>query len=249
MSNVLEVTEATWQQDVVDRSHETPVVVDFWAEWCGPCRSLGPVLERLADEAEGEWVLAKVDVDSNQRLAAQFGIQGIPAVRAWRDGKEVDEFVGALPEHQVRMWLEGLGPSPADIAVEQGSLAEQRGDLIAAEAAYSRGVKQDPGHTGARAGLERVGLALRVGDVDEAALRTTVAQDPAAIDAVVQLADLEAARGDFTAAFDHLIEAVRVTSGDERETVRKHLLRLLELVPTDDPIAMAARRALSLALF
>ncbi|MDQ3956290.1 MAG: tetratricopeptide repeat protein [Actinomycetota bacterium] len=249
MSNAIEVTEATWDKDVVERSHDVPVVVDFWAAWCGPCRSLGPVLERLADEADGDWVLAKVDVDSNQRLAAEFGIQGIPAVRAWRDGREVDEFVGALPEPQVRMWLDGLGPSPADIAVEQGSLAEARGDLPAAEAAYSRAVKQDPGHAGARAGLERVGLLIRVGDADEAALKARLARDPADVEAVVQLADLDAARGEFSRAFDLLVDAVRTTSGDERETVRKHLLKLLELVPTDDPAAMAARRALSLALF
>jgi putative thioredoxin len=249
MSKVIEVTEATWQEDVVDRSHEVPVVVDFWAEWCGPCRSLGPVLERLAQEADGDWVLAKVDVDSNQGLAAAFGIQGIPAVRAWRDGQEVDEFVGALPEPQVRMWLDGLGPSPADIALEQGSLAEDRGDLAAAEAAYSRAVKQDPGHAGARAALERVQLQVRVSEVDEQALEGRLARDPADVEAVLQLADLDAARGEFSHAFDRLVDAVRATSGDERETVRKHLLKLLELVPTDDPAAMAARRALALALF
>lgn len=249
MSNVLEVTEASWEQDVVERSHEVPVVVDFWAAWCGPCRSLGPVLERLAGEADGEWVLAKVDVDSNQRLAAEFGIQGIPAVRAWRDGREVDEFVGALPEPQVRMWLDGLGPSPADIAVEQASNAEARGDLPAAVIAYTRAVKQDPGYAGARAGLERVGLLLRTGDVDEPALEARLAHDPADVEAVLLLADVDAARGEFSRAFDRLVDAVRVTSGDERETVRLHLLKLLELVPTDDRAAMAARRALSLALF
>jgi putative thioredoxin len=249
VSNAIEVTEATWEQDVVARSHEVPVVVDFWAAWCGPCRSLGPVLERLAGETDGEWVLAKVDVDSNQRLAAQFGIQGIPAVRAWKDGREIDEFVGALPEPQVRRWLEGLGPSPADIAVEQGYLAEQRGDLEAAETAYARGVNQDPGHAGARAGLERVQLQQRVGDVNEGELEARVVSDPGDVGAVLGLADLHAARGEFPQAFDRLIEGVRATTDEDRETLRKHLIKLFELVPTDDPAAMAARRALSLALF
>ncbi len=249
MSPVLEVTEATWQHDVVERSHELPVVVDFWADWCAPCRTLGPVLERLAHEADGEWVLAKVDVDANPRLAAEFGIQGIPAVRAWRDGREVDEFVGALPEPQIRMWLDGLGPSPADIAVEQALLAEQRDDLEAARTAYVRGLTQDPGHQGARAGLERVELLLRVAGADEESLRLRVQGDAADVEAVTLLADLYAARGDFETAFERLLEAVRLTAGEDREAVRKHLLRLLALISPGDPRALAARRSLSLALF
>ena len=111
----MDVTEATFDRDVIDRSRERPVIVDFWEEWCGPCRSLGPVLEQEVEAAAGAVELAKVDVDANPALAAEFGVRGIPAVKAFRNGHVVDEFVGALPPERVRAWVEGLGaPSAAD---------------------------------------------------------------------------------------------------------------------------------------
>ena len=114
MSHVIDVDTAGFNEHVIQRSHEVPVVVDFWAEWCGPCKTLGPTLERLTDEAGGVFELAKVDVDQNQELAGQMGVQGIPTVVAFKDGLPVSQFTGALPEAQVKEWLTEFMPNPMD---------------------------------------------------------------------------------------------------------------------------------------
>ena len=249
MSIAIDVTEQTFQRDVLDRSHEMPVVVDFWAAWCGPCRSLGPVLEKLADEAQGSWVLAKVDVDSNPNLAAAAGVQGIPAVRAFRDGKQVAEFVGALPEPQVRQWLEQLGPSPADLVLRDGFEAEQRGELQASADSYRAALNLDPGHSEARSALARVELQMRAADIDIDELQSRAEADPGDVEAVLALADAHAARGDLMTAFELLLRSVAAADGDDRDRLRKHLVGLLETIPGDDPRAVEVRRALSRLLF
>jgi putative thioredoxin len=245
----MDVTEATFQTEVLDRSHEVPVVIDFWAEWCGPCRMLTPILERLEAEAAGAWVLTKVNVDENPRLAQAFGVQGIPAVHAFKEGRPVAEFVGALPEDQVRQWLAQLGPSEADLSVSEGIRAEAAGDPEAASSAYRRALALEPANDEARAGLARVELAARSSEADESVIAARLAADPSDIDAVLAMADLEMARGNAEAAFDRLLGALRHEAGPDRERLRARLVELLNTLPADDPRAVAARRSLSLALF
>lgn len=129
VSMSIEVTDETFLDAVVERSREVPVVVDFWAAWCGPCRSLGPVLHKLEDEADGSWELATVDVDTNPVVSRGFRIQGIPAVKAFKDGELVAQFNGALPESHVREWLKGFtGPPPE--ALDTSELEPQIADLL-----------------------------------------------------------------------------------------------------------------------
>ena len=248
-SNVIEVNEQSFVAEVVERSKETPVVVDFWAAWCGPCRSLGPILERLAEEAGGSWILAKVDVDANPVLAQTFGIQGIPAVRAWRDGSEVAEFVGALPEPQVREWLTQLGPSSSETDLEEAEKAFAEGDEGRAEELLKNVLDHEPGNARARSLLETVEVSRRAQDVDEMGVRAQLEADPKNVDAAIRLADLLVVRGELAEAFSVLINVVRLSEEDDRERVRTHLLKLLQTVSPEDPRAMKARRELSLVLF
>jgi len=244
---VIDVTEETFVAEVIERSHQVPVVVDFWAGWCAPCKALGPILERLAEEADGSWILAKVDVDANPRLAGALEVQGIPSVRAFKDGREVAQFTGALPEPNVREWLAQLGPSPADIAYDEGAALEAEGRLDAAAERYRRALAEAPGHAEAAAALNRVELAQRAAGLDRSDLEQQAAAGD--IDAILDLADLDAQAGDFDAAFGRLVDALRQTGGDDRERVRQRLVGLLGLPPSDDPRVSAARRAMASALF
>jgi putative thioredoxin len=155
VSFVKDITDDEFQKEVVERSREVPVVVDFWAAWCGPCRVLGPTLERLANEAQGKFVLAKIDVDKSPRHAQAFGVRGIPTVIAFRDGKLVSEFSGALPEESVREFLRKLLPSPADDLVAQAEGLGSR-DLAGAEALYRRAIAAQEDHASAALGLAEI---------------------------------------------------------------------------------------------
>jgi putative thioredoxin len=250
---VIDVTEATFNAEVVERSRSVPVVVDFWAEWCGPCKQLSPVLERLAAEANGSWVLAKIDVDANPRLAQAAGVQGIPAVKAIVDGAVVSEFTGAQPEANVRRWLAALGAGPADEAIHPGLIAAsdaaERGDLEGAADAFRRVLAEEPANAEASAGLATIELLQRSTTQDEAELRRRLQADPGDVAAACGLADVELLRGEAGAAFDRLVDLVRRSSGPDRDTAREHLLALLLTMPPDEPIVLAARRGLANALF
>ncbi|MGH2686797.1 MAG: thioredoxin domain-containing protein, partial [Actinomycetota bacterium] len=159
--HVIEVDQGDFQTKVLEASSTVPVVVDFWAGWCRPCLVLGPLLERLADEFGGRFVLAKVDVDANQELSSAFGIQGIPAVKAFVDGRVASEFVGAQPEPAVRRFLDSIVPSEAD-----GLVASLPADDAQAESSLRSALEAEPGHPGASAAL--AGRLLERGDVEGA---------------------------------------------------------------------------------
>lgn len=269
---IVDVTTATFQAEVLDRSMTVPVVVDLWATWCGPCKQLSPILEKLAAEYAGRWVLAKIDVDAEQQIAAAFQVQSIPSVYAVIGGQVVPLFQGAMPEQQIRPALDKL----LEVAASQGitgTLADgetvdtdpeqveepagdprfeaafeaiDAGDWEAARQAYKRILDETPADSDAAAGLAMVDLYQRTESLDPTAVLAAAASGDVA--AQLQAADVEAMGGQWAASFDRLIALVRATSGDEREQVRSRLLDLFVLAG-DDPAVAPARIALANALF
>ena len=269
---VVDVTEADFQAVVVEQSMTVPVVIDFWADWCGPCKQLSPVLERLAGADEGRWLLAKIDVDANPRLGQAFQVQGIPAVFAVVKGQPIPLFQGALPEPQVRQYLDELlkvaeangvtgrvavGEAPpavdeepvADPRYDEAYDAIERGDLDAAAAAYRGVLADDPADADARAGLGQVELMRRTQGVDPATARTRAAEAPDDVAAQTAVADLDLLGGHVEDAFTRLVDLVARTSGDDRDAARTHLVGLFELVGPQDERVARARTALANALF
>ncbi len=188
---IVDVSERDFGVQVLERSHTVPVVVDFWAPWCGPCRMLGPVLEQLAEEYGGRFVLAKVNTDENPALAARYGIQGIPAVKAFRDGKVVGEFVGAQPKALVKQFIENILPSPADDDFADGRRLESQGLLEQAERAYRRAIERDPDHWAATVALGRLLLEQERFDEAEELLRRVPQSAPEGLEALKWLSQIE----------------------------------------------------------
>ena len=244
---IFDTTEQTFEQDVIERSHERPVVVDFWAEWCGPCRQLTPVLERLVTQREDEVDLAKLDTDANQSISAAFQIQSIPAVKAFKDGRVVAEFVGAQPPANVEKFLEALLPSEADALVEAGD-----------EAALRQALALEPGRADAAVPLATIlhergedEEALEVlGNVggsfaaDGLAARIRLEQDPE-LRAAFEKLDAGATEE----GLDALIAAIAADGDDRREDLRRAVVGVLDALGVEHPLARESRRKLASALY
>ncbi|MGB6162802.1 MAG: tetratricopeptide repeat protein [Pseudonocardiaceae bacterium] len=271
---VVDVTEHSFQTDVVERSMQVLVVVDLWASWCGPCKQLSPVLERLAAASGGAWVLAKIDVDASPQILQLFGVQSIPTVIAIAGGQPVEAFAGARPEPQVKQWittlLDGLrdqlpgiraaeqaasgtgghvvDAEPEDPRFSAAEAALAAGDYAAAEAAYQQILAVEPANEQASAALAQVRFQARAHATDPSAVAKADAA-PDDVDAQIAAADAEVATQAPERAFERLISAVRRLTGDDCDRARAHLVELFALFSPDDPRVTSARRALARALF
>ncbi|QEV99855.1 tetratricopeptide repeat protein [Microbacterium caowuchunii] len=272
-SLIMDVTDALFPQ-VLELSRTVPVVVDLWAEWCGPCKQLSPILEKVVTELGGRLVLAKVDVDANPQLAQAFRAQSIPLVVALVGGQPVPLFTGAVPEQQVREVFaqllqvaaqngvtgtlpvepgDGDAAEPAEPALPPLHAAAyeaiEAGDYARAVAAYEQALVENPRDADARAGLAQVSLLQRVQGLDLQQARAAAAAAPLDVDAQFAVADLDVSGGHVDDAFERLLDLFGRLPGDERAPVRERLLELFGLVGDADPRVIRARGRLASLLF
>jgi putative thioredoxin len=248
-----DVSTADFEQAVLGRSRELPVVVDFWASWCGPCRMLSPALERAAETRQGKVELVKVDVDANQELAARYQVQGIPAVKAFRDGEVMDEFVGALPAAAVERFFDSIVPSEADALAGEGD-----------EDSLRRALELEPGHPGAAAALGRIllgrGEPESALEVLENVAGDFVAEGLAArarllsSDAPENLPDLgnalaALAEGNDARGLELLDAALGIAQPETRDLIRKVMVGIFAELGADHPLSREYRRKLAAALY
>ena len=268
--SVVEVTEATFQAEVIDRSFQVPVLIDLWADWCQPCKQLSPILERLAAEAGGTWILAKIDVDANPRISQALQVQSIPTVFAAIGGQLVPGFQGALPEPQVREFVDALVKAasqaglsgavpdaideatsaevPVDPRFSEAEAALEAGQFDLAAKRYQAILDAEPANTEATLALRQVRLLERLQDIDPK-LVARAETAPNDVPAQLAAADYALSRSDVDGALGRLLALVRRVSGDDRDAVRERLIEYFDLLGPDDPRVPPARRALANALF
>ncbi|HUR50539.1 MAG TPA: tetratricopeptide repeat protein [Mycobacteriales bacterium] len=267
-AHVFDVSELDFEDLVLRRSLQVPVLVDFWADWCGPCKQLTPVLERLAEEAGGSWVLAKVDTDANQALAGQLQIQSIPSVFLALGGRLIPGFQGALPEAQLRAFLEqvlaaaeqaGLtgpgegAPEPGEPAADPDLVAAEealaREDYEAAVAAYDGLLARAPGDPEATLGRAWALLLKRAAHLDVPQVLAAAQARPDDVDSQLAAADVEVLSEHLQEAIDRVVGLVRRTAGEDRDRARLHLLELFSVLDPEDERVLSGRRALANALY
>lgn len=267
---VVDVTEATFQTEVIDRSFQVPVLIDLWADWCQPCKQLSPILERLAGEAGGSWILAKIDVDANPRISQALQVQSIPTVFAAIGGQLVPGFQGALPEPQVREFVDALVKAasqaglsgavpdaideatsaevPVDPRFSEAEAALEAGQFDLAAKRYQAILDAEPANSEAALALRQVRLLERLQDIDpKLVARAETAPDD--VPAQLAAADYALSRSDVDGALGRLLGLVRRVSGAHRDAVRERLIEYFDLLGPDDPRVAPARRALANALF
>jgi len=274
---VKDVDTESFPQDVLQRSREVPVIADFWAEWCEPCKTLSPALEKVTEEAEGAFQLVKIDVDANQELAQQYGVQGIPTVIAFRDGEEVSRFTGALPERAINDWVTSVMPDELDVMVDEALTARLDGDDAGAEQLLRRVLDARSDHP--EAGTSLAALLIERGDTDEAlvilgrlvpdaevdrlqaaarvkaasggdvaALGARVETEPDNGRARIELSRALAAHTEYEPALDHLLIVVR-GKGEDAEEARIAVLDIFEILGNEHPLTLTYRRELANALY